>query len=234
MEDQLLAASEWEEDAYRLFDISVYAGSSENGWLVTPAETNSLFLHLKHWCEIGGFETRFIAPGGGLANLDLWRRLCEDPANEVVLLFGEATFHQVHGGVATNAIESPWDDFHAEYLAIRGKAFAPPAITPSLFGQPHPKVLASLETSLKRMRGEGMPRQDTVAMPVYTGTEMRDFSTSLPTSVLDAMQQGVLGSKYRGIPFLKSPLDIGLYIQLFSRLGFGTVIEIGCRFGACC
>lgn len=33
VEDRLLASSGWEEDPYRLFDISVFVGSSANGWL---------------------------------------------------------------------------------------------------------------------------------------------------------------------------------------------------------
>jgi cephalosporin hydroxylase len=231
VEDRLLDASGWEEDPYRLFDISVFAGSSANGWLVAPSESNALFLHRQHWKEIGGFDPLFVAPGGGLANLDLWRRLCEDPSNEIVMLLGEATFHQVHGGVATNALKSPWDDFHAEYVAIRGQSFAPPTLKPLLFGYPHPKVLPSLDLSLKRARGKQMARQDTPALPLTNNGRVRDFSTSLPTSVLDVFQNGVLNSNYRGVRFLKSPLDIGLYIQLFSRRCPGSIIEIGCRFG---
>jgi cephalosporin hydroxylase len=38
-------------------------------------------------------------------------------------------------------------------------------------------------------------------------------------------------SLYRGVRFLKSPLDIGLYLQLLSKLRPRTIIEIGCRFG---
>lgn len=231
VEDTLLAASGWEEDPYRLFDISKFAGSSANGWLTNPSETNALFLRREHWREIGGFEPRFVAPGGGLANLDIWRRLCEDNSNEILLLFGEATFHQVHGGVATNALQSPWDHFHAEYAAIRGQSFAPHDVTPLLFGRPHPKVLASLQTSLERARGEWPARQDTAAMPVASPNGTRDFSTILPTPVLNAVQQGVLNSDYRGVRFLKSPFDIGLYLQFFSRRCPGSVIEIGCRFG---
>jgi len=38
-------------------------------------------------------------------------------------------------------------------------------------------------------------------------------------------------SLYRGVRFLKSPFDIGLYLQLLSKLRPRTIIEIGCRFG---
>ncbi len=59
----------------------------------------------------------------------------------------------------------------------------------------------------------------------------RSFHTGLPTAVLDAMQIGVIGSVYRGVPFVKSPLDIGLYLQLLSRLAPRSVIEIGSYAG---
>jgi len=144
VEDALLSAAAWEDDPYRLFDISVFAGSSAQGWLMVPAETNALFLHRAHWREIGGFDPRFVAPGGGLANLDVWQRLCDDPRNEVIMLLGEATFHQIHGGIATNATASPWNSFHDEYVRVRGKDYRKPDVIPSLFGKAHPKIAQSL------------------------------------------------------------------------------------------
>ncbi len=75
----------------------------EGRLFVTPTETNALFLRAGHWRALGGYDEGFATPGGGLANLDMWKRACEDPAGKVFMLLGEATFHQVHGGVATNA-----------------------------------------------------------------------------------------------------------------------------------
>lgn len=231
VEDRLLAASGWEEDPYRLFGISSFAGSSAAGWFVTPAETNALFLTRAHWQELGGYDPRFVAPGGGLANLDIWQRLCADPHSRIILLIGEATFHQVHGGVATNAAQSPWDRFHAEYVAIRGKPFAPPQVEPLLIGRVHLATLASLRASLATMAGEQRPPHDLPAMPVFTGNGPRDFSTDMPGQMLEKIQNGVLRSVYRGVKFLKSPLDVGLYLQLLAKLRPRTIVEIGCRFG---
>ena len=44
------------------------------------------------------------------------------------MLLGEGSFHQVHGGVATNTpwASHPFDTFHAEYRAIRGCAYESP------------------------------------------------------------------------------------------------------------
>ena len=147
-EDALLAQSGWEEDGYRLFDIAVFAGSSRGGWFVLPEETNALFLRARHWRDLGGYDAGFQSPGGGLANLDAWRRACDDPSGELIMLLGEATFHQVHGGVATNASTSPWEAFHAEYVRLRGAAYAKSARTPLFFGGFNQHATASLRASL--------------------------------------------------------------------------------------
>ena len=52
------------------------------------------------------------------------------------MLLGEATFHQVHGGVATNSRQSRWKEFHDEYVGIRGRAYAPPSRQALYFGKP--------------------------------------------------------------------------------------------------
>jgi hypothetical protein len=149
VEDALLVDSGWEADGYRLFDISVFAGSSQNGWFVIPNESNAIFMTADHWAALGGFEERFVTPGGGLANPDMWRRACEDPSGQPVLLLGEATFHQVHGGVATNASQPPSALFNAEYHALRGEAFRPPRANPWLFGRLNRPATESMRRSLE-------------------------------------------------------------------------------------
>jgi len=134
VEDALLASVRWEEDGYRLFDISALAGSSADGWYVVPAESNAVFMRADHWRALGGYDARFASPGGGLANLDLWARACADPAARLIMLLGEATFHQIHGGVTTQARPSTWPEFHAEYQRIRGKPFQRPTRQPYYFG----------------------------------------------------------------------------------------------------
>lgn len=133
-EDSLLASTDWREDGYRLFDISCLAGSSSGGWLDLPAETNALFLRRSYYQSLGGYDTRFQAPGGGLINHDFWNRACADPRSDIILLLGEGTFHQFHGGVATNARQSPWDEFAAEYTALLGKPYERPRRSFKVFG----------------------------------------------------------------------------------------------------
>ena len=151
VEDRLLEEAGWQEDGYRLFGISVFAGSSAGGWFQMPAETNALFLTRQHWQALGGYDPGFVAPGGGLANLDIWVRACGDPAAQVVLLLGEGTFHQVHGGLTTNAAVSRWPEFHAEYVALRGHDYLRPQRQPLLVGRLHPAAAASVVASVAKL-----------------------------------------------------------------------------------
>ena len=134
-EDALLSKAKWEDDGYRLFDISVFAKSSGKGWNVLPSESNGVFMHRSLWKDLNGFEERFRSPGGGLANLDFWKRACEHSGTQVNMLLGEGTFHQVHGGVSSNAAVSQRPAFDAEYEAVRGTAFRRPDVPAQFTGQ---------------------------------------------------------------------------------------------------
>jgi glycosyltransferase involved in cell wall biosynthesis len=151
VEDGLLESVDWVSDGYQLFSISVLAGSSQHGWFVLPAESNAIFLVREHWSELGGYDTRFTSPGGGLVNLDTWARACADPSGRVIMLLGEATFHQFHGGVATGSAVPQWQSLHAEYVRLRGSDFKPPQGTPRLLGSLHPAAHASLKLSIERL-----------------------------------------------------------------------------------
>jgi hypothetical protein len=151
VEDDLLASIDWVADAYRLFSISVFGGSSTQGWFVLPSETSTLFLDREHWRELGGYDTDFVLPGGGLVNLDTWARACADPVAQVIMLLGEATFHQFHGGTVTGSPSSKWEQLHAEYLRLRGTVYQRPQATPMQLGRLHPAALASLRLSIERL-----------------------------------------------------------------------------------
>ena len=127
-EDALLASIDWPADGYRLFEIATLDESSVAGWFQPIAESNALFLRRELWRELGGMDERFASPGGGLVNLDTYSRAIELPHARQVLLLGEGTFHQVHGGVATNAtseqMQERWTGWAAEYENIRGRPYA--------------------------------------------------------------------------------------------------------------
>ena len=133
-EDRLLASVPWESDGDRLFDISVFDESSGPTWFSPIAESNGLFMARSLWAELGGFDPAFSMPGGGLVNLDTWRRACDLPRTRIVTLLGEATFHQFHGGVATNGSLDVIDEFHRDYERIRAQTYEAPRAAETYFG----------------------------------------------------------------------------------------------------
>lgn len=146
-EDRLLAQSRWTEDGYRLFNISVLAASSAYGWFCPINESNAIFMRRTLWNELGGFDERFQSPGGGLVNLDLLSRASQLRDTLIVTLLGEGTFHQVHGGVATNSPQGSIDRFKIEYETIHGHSFRIPEYESIYFGSIPPNTLAFIRDS---------------------------------------------------------------------------------------
>ncbi len=148
-EDALLGSVAWRADGYDLFRIACLAGSSAGGWFRPLAESNFLTVRRASWERLGGLDERFQSAGGGFVNLDYYREACER-LGQLVILLGEGTFHQFHGGVATNVplAEHPGLRFQDEYVAIRGREFAPPANTAVYLGGMPPQALPFLATSV--------------------------------------------------------------------------------------
>lgn len=143
-EDRLLDEIDWRNNGYRMFERSALAGSSRNGWLGSLAESNLFFLRRTLFHELGGYDERFDLPGGGFVNLDFYKQACEHVGTRLVTLLGEATFHQIHGGIMTNRPEeklaAELQRYRDQYRAIRGKEFAPSSRRPLLFGEVRPQA----------------------------------------------------------------------------------------------
>lgn len=145
-EDALLESVPWQTDGYRLFDIASLAGSSSEGFLYPTYESNCFAVHGDLLEEIGGFDESFESPGGGLVNFDVFRKLYLHEATTPVLLMGESSFHQFHGGVSTNvpASEDVWRKFNDEYERLRGRRF-------EFIGYPRkPRLLGELNPESRR------------------------------------------------------------------------------------
>jgi Glycosyl transferase family 2. len=136
-EDTLLATVDWQNDGYLLFNIACLAASSGRGYTGYISESNFFAVGKNVLTALGGFDERFKSPGGGLVNLHVFARLLENPQITPVLLLGEATFHQFHGGVATNVPMSchPWEIYQEEYKVIYGKEFIHTNRESVLFGK---------------------------------------------------------------------------------------------------
>ena len=134
-EDAMLESLDWKNNGYRLFEKSVFDESSGAQWFDPRiSESNSLFMSRALWSEINGYSEEFRAIGGGFVNLDTLTRATALKETQPILLIGEATFHQLHGGVATNVPKENVFPMRAEYDKIRGLPYEPPVLNWLFFG----------------------------------------------------------------------------------------------------
>ena len=148
-EQDLLDSINWPENGYRLFDIACLSGTSTSGFFRPSGESNCLCVAKSLYQEVGGFDKRFNETGGGQANLDLYKRLVEHPDSMLIILPGEGSFHQFHGGVTTGqkgeVRHKAMVAHFAQYASIRGQAYTPPIKRPIYLG-------AISDNSLKFLR----------------------------------------------------------------------------------
>jgi cephalosporin hydroxylase len=62
-------------------------------------------------------------------------------------------------------------------------------------------------------------------------TPVRDFSTFFKPGQLEAYHRGTMNYQYRGIPCLKSPIDLAIYLRLIWDAKPRTIFEIGSKAG---
>ncbi len=139
-EDRLLNSIDWQNNGYRLFEISTIAPSSHVGFLGgMPAEFSWLVMLRNSFLDMGGYDTRFRSPGGGLMNHEFVGRITARLGDEIVILLGEGTFHQIHGGITTSSKpgQHPIKDFRSEYREIFGTDYHVPGenLLPAYFGR---------------------------------------------------------------------------------------------------
>ena len=155
-ENALLESINWPEDGYRLFEIGALDDSCIDGWFYPFQESNAFFMRRHMWNLIGEFDERFNDTGGGFLNLDMYRRAVEVPGSEIVILLGEGTFHQLHGGYATNATSDQLQvrllKMQTQYLEIRGRPFkvSIPRQKPTYIGVlPRPALLRFVRAAIE-------------------------------------------------------------------------------------
>jgi len=151
-EKALLDDIRWPEDPYQLFSISCFSGTSRAGFFAPAAESNCLFVSRHTFEQLSGYCQDFRSPGGGFANLDFYQRAIQHTQATPFLLWGEGTFHQLHGGTTTSPAGTERDQllqrFKQEYQDIRQQAFA---VTPHHYccvGSLRPEALPFVQHSL--------------------------------------------------------------------------------------
>ena len=143
-EDGLLDSVAWQSDLDLLYGISVWAGAHARNNLLLQNESNAIAMSRSAWDRWGGYNERFLRPGGGLCNLELFSR-CVSRENALnVLLYGETTFHQFHGGAAT-AHDGYFRASQEEHWNATGEKYARPCFD----------FLADLGERYRRMQAVG-------------------------------------------------------------------------------
>jgi hypothetical protein len=130
----------WPADGYRLFEIACFSGSCAAGFYLPHGESNCISMPRDLWKALGGYDARFDMRGGGVVNLDLYKRACEYPGITHVFLHGEGTFHQFHGGVTTGGEEAEVRQkfivaIMEQYQSIRGRKFENPLTNTVYLGE---------------------------------------------------------------------------------------------------
>lgn len=159
VEAELLQSIDWPSDGYALFDISCLSGSCAGGFFKPYAESNCLCMPKWLYDDIGGCDPRFDLPGGGNVNLDLYRRACDHPRSELIVLPGEGSFHQYHGGVTTNLSkrdperQAIMQELNDQYRELRGESYAPPSKAPIYLGRIPPHAQRFVRYSAAKITG---------------------------------------------------------------------------------
>src|ERR1700722_5147739 len=149
VEDDLLARCGWKQNGYRLYTIAGSFADPGMGWFGCAYEAGCFAMRKDDYLGLGGYDERFVSRGGGIAALDLFRRAITRDHGEYVMLLGEGSFHQVHGGVASNAPKDrhPYEQFASEYQNIRGAPYARAIRRPFYFGSLPSEALGAARIS---------------------------------------------------------------------------------------
>lgn len=217
IEDRLLNVIDWQKNGYDLFSISALAGSSANGYFKPIAESNAIFMPKHLWKELEGYDERFKTPGGGYANLDVYYRACELNNTDLIVLMNEGTFHQVHGGVATNLMRKDATPkiFQDEYISIRKKSFALPNKKAMYIGSHIPQASSFLKFSIEKTENNSIDlHRSTINSILLDKSYCKPFetNTSIPKILIDSpiIITGRGGSGTRLLSKLMQGIDIFL------------------------
>lgn len=101
VEQHLLRLANWQRNGYALFRIACFSGANPRGFFSQFLESNCFFCRRESFEKIGRADERFNLPGGGSVNIYLYHQLARLPESELIVLAGEGSFHQFHGGVTT-------------------------------------------------------------------------------------------------------------------------------------
>jgi glycosyltransferase involved in cell wall biosynthesis len=148
-EDELLMKCGWKRNGYELFKVAGAFADASGGWFGCLFESGCFGMRKVDYLSLGGLDERFQSPGGGIVNLDFFNRALLQQHLKYVMLLGEGSFHQVHGGVASNstAHTHPWQEFIKEYVRIKRVMYEPVMRRPYYLGTVRHEVMHIVKSS---------------------------------------------------------------------------------------
>ncbi|MEA2709992.1 MAG: hypothetical protein QOF78_2593 [Phycisphaerales bacterium] len=142
-EDARLAGIDWKRNGYQLFRLTSTFRDGTPAWFGCQFENTCFTMRKSTFEKLGGFDPAFQSPGGGFVALDFFQRAMALQQLTYVMLLGEATFHQHHGGASSAAKpeDRVIDAFVKEYHAIRNADFEVVVRLPIYLGQFTPESM---------------------------------------------------------------------------------------------
>jgi glycosyltransferase involved in cell wall biosynthesis len=83
VEDKLLSSIDWASNGYRLFEVAGACSDASMGWFGRLYESGCFAISKAKFLQLGGFDERFQARGGGLANLDFFARAAAQTGSRI-------------------------------------------------------------------------------------------------------------------------------------------------------
>lgn len=231
-EDKLFERIRWPLNGYDLFRIGTPMSENPEPWFDGLSESNCLMLPTVLYDRIGGFDEAFDQPGGGFANLDLWRRACVAASAPLIAPIGEATFHQFHGGTTTNVDDVEKDlrvrAYASAYRTLRGEDFAMIERGQLTFrGQLHSEFATGMRQRTL------MPMRLGVTDEVRPGKLAAHFDDGAQSHLLSVYAECGLQHDVRwlGLPTGMAPTDLVSLQNIIHQIRPDAVIGVGVEPG---
>lgn len=170
IEKKLLEQIDWKNNGYDLFTIACFSGANPVGFFSKFLESNCVFCTRQSFERIGRADSRFTLPGGGSVNIYIYHALARLPESRLVVLAGEGSFHQFHGGVTTAEVENREEMLETHRVNLREVFGGPfqgmhrePLILGVLPAQAQPFIKISADSAVEAHayhRATGIPQWD--------------------------------------------------------------------------
>ena len=233
VEDGLFGHIEWPTDGYQLFDIGHFIG--ERDWFDGLWESNCIFVPRKLLEQFGAFDERFSMPGGGYANLEFYERLGGAPGVNVVTLLGEGSFHQVHGGTTTNAVDpdarrATISGFADHFEELHGRPFRGSGKTLHYVGTMFQRAA---RTRARRMTADAFVNGRVATGPDGFPESATPIPDELKLNFVDAFWHSLAwrDTTWLGTRVKNPPTDLLAYQEIVVRVRPDWIIETGPQEG---